>query len=370
MSSQIEEDSKDGSDILQALDEELVTKNLSNLGRTADGTKFSYLNLSIPGLNLSDIACLSKFKELQTLNLSNNNLNDLSVLSELPFLLYLNVSNNKIEKLFDFLPSYNLKEADFSFNRITEIGNLSNFHYLQSLQLNNNQIKRIEGLEYCHRLKNLNLAHNLIKKIEGLENLPLLGLDLRSNQIKKIEGLEPLKYLRFLNLSGNMIKFLHGIPEKHEFLEQIDFENNRIASLSEIEHLTALNLLRDLNLISNPVREAEDYYSAVIFKLPKLVFLDNRKIDSNDKVNAKNLFHPSAEYIASRDHMTNFIFNIIQDHKVRESTLPNIDSPYPILLLCGPEGSGTSHMATRLAKQFPEYFDYVYWLLNFLFLSK
>lgn len=95
-------------------------------------------------------------------------------------------------------------------------------------------------------------------------------------------------------------------------------ENNRIGSLSEIEYLAGLNLLRDLNLISNPIREIEDYYSAVVFKLPKLVFLDKKKIDLNDKVNAKNLFHPSAEYIASRDHMTNFIFNIIQDHKVRE----------------------------------------------------
>jgi hypothetical protein len=46
--------------------------------------------------------------------------------------------------------------------------------------------------------------------------------------------------------------------------------------------------------------------------------LDRRKIDAGDKVNATNIFNPSAEYIASRDHMTNFIFNMIQDHKVRE----------------------------------------------------
>ena len=134
-----------------------MTKNLSNLGRTADGIKFAYLNLSLPGANLQDISCLAKFKEIQTLDLSFNNISgkcsnfsfdlklnffclfiDLSVLSELPYLLYLSVSNNKIEKLFDFLPSYSLKEADFSFNKITEIGNLSNYYYLQTLQLNSN----------------------------------------------------------------------------------------------------------------------------------------------------------------------------------------------------------------------------------------
>ena len=79
-----------------------------------------------------------------------------------------------------------------------------------------------------------------------------------------------------------------------------------------------LNILRDLNLHNNPVREVEDYRLAVIFKIPKLTMLDRRKIDPTDKVNAQNLFHPSPEYIASRDHMTNFIFNIIQDHKVKE----------------------------------------------------
>lgn len=79
-----------------------------------------------------------------------------------------------------------------------------------------------------------------------------------------------------------------------------------------------MSLLRDLNLHSNPIREIEDYRLAVVFKLPKLTILDRRNIDPVDKINSNNLFHPSPEYIASRDHMTNFIFNIIQDHRVKE----------------------------------------------------
>lgn len=255
------------------LDEETISKNLSNLGRVADGSKMAYLNLTLPGFNLGNVSALAKFKELQVLELSYNNLTgillffnhsnkqknfcidicnlDLSVLSELPFLLTLNVSHNKIEKLFDFLPPYNLKEASFSFNQIKEIGNLSNFHYLQSLELNSkswintelviliqkfyvifyaldNRIERIEGLEYCQRLKNLNLAHNNIKKIEGLDNLPLVTLDLRSNQIKKIEGLDGLKFLRTLTLAENYLRSLKGIPQNLEFLENLDVENNKV----------------------------------------------------------------------------------------------------------------------------------------------
>ena len=50
----------------------------------------------------------------------------------------------------------------------------------------------------------------------------------RSNEIKKIEGLNTLRFLRNLNLSGNQIRSFEGIPEKHEFLEKIDLENNKV----------------------------------------------------------------------------------------------------------------------------------------------
>ena len=121
-----------------------------------------------------------------------------------------------------------------------------------------------------------------------------------------------------MNLSGNLIKTLNGIPENNEFLEVLDLEGNKISNLIEIEYLVNLNLLRDLNFHHNPIRELEDYRLSVIFKIPKLTLLDRRKIDAGDKVNATNIFNPSPEYIASRDHMTNFIFNMIQDHRVKE----------------------------------------------------
>jgi guanylate kinase len=338
----------------------MIVKNLSNIGRSADGTKHVYLAVSLTGYGLKDIRALVKYKDLQNIELSHNQLKDLSVLSDLPYMLSLTVSHNDIEKLFDFLPPYNLKEASFSFNKIKEIGNLSNFHYLQSLELNNNRIERIEGLEYCHRLKNLNLAHNLIKKIEGLDNLPLVNLDLRSNQIKKIDGLQTLKFLRSLNLSGNNIKSLNGlVTKRHEFLETIDLENNNISDLTEIENITHLNLLRELNFLSNPIREIEDYRLLIIFKIPKLTVLDRSKVLSKEKVNSNSLFSPTAEYIASRDHITNFIFNAMQDHKVKESTLPSFDSPYPILILCGPVGSGSTDIARKLAEEYPDYFEYI-----------
>lgn len=118
------------------LDTENIVKNLSNLGRNADGTKHVFLTLKTPGFELTNITEIAKYKDLQTLDLSYNQLKDLSALSELRYLLNLNVSNNKIDKLFDFLSPNNLKEANFAFNEIYEIGPLSDYHYLQTLILN------------------------------------------------------------------------------------------------------------------------------------------------------------------------------------------------------------------------------------------
>ena len=90
---------------------------------------------------------------------------------------------------------------------------------------------------------------------------------------------------------------------------------------SEIDFLGGFNLLRDVNLHHNPIREIENYRLSVIFKLPKLTMLDRRKIDANEKVNAENTLNPSPEYLASRDHMTHLIFNVIHGQKVKERYL-------------------------------------------------
>lgn len=56
----------------------------------------------------------------------------------------------------------------------------------------------------------------------------------------------------------------------------------------------------------------------ILFKIPCLEILDGKKVESFEKVNANDMFFPSVEYIAARDHMTNVVFNSIQDHKIKE----------------------------------------------------
>ena len=42
------------------------------------------------------------------------------------------------------------------------------------------------------------------------------------------------------------------------------------------------------------------------------------------------------------------------------STLPSVESPYPILILCGPEGCGRVEISKKLVDDYPDYFDFVY----------
>jgi len=42
------------------------------------------------------------------------------------------------------------------------------------------------------------------------------------------------------------------------------------------------------------------------------------------------------------------------------STLTSIDEPYPMLVLCGPRGSGKGYLSKRLVGDFPDFFGMGY----------
>lgn len=60
----------------------------------------------------------------------------------------------------------------------------------------------------------------------------------------------------------------------------------QIIDLSEIQFVKTLRLLRDLNLLRNPIRELPDYRLSILFHLQKVSELDRRKVDVNEKVNS------------------------------------------------------------------------------------
>ncbi|KAM6419472.1 leucine-rich repeat and guanylate kinase domain-containing protein [Pluvialis apricaria] len=339
------------------LDEDTVAEGLHKLGRSAPGTEYVYLNLSLSGRELSDITILSRYVHLQKLELSYNKINDLSCISHMPYLLELNASNNELTTYFVFKPPKNLKEVDFSYNQIPKMQELSAYRSLTKLLLDFNNIEEIRGLEKCHSLTHLSLSHNRLVAISGLENLPIKILNLSSNQIEKITGLDSLKTLQKLDLSSNKISSLEGL-EEHDLLEVINLEDNQIAELRELECVEDLPLLRVLNLLRNPVQEQTEYWLLVIFMLLQLTELDLKKISVEEKVAAVNKYDPPPEVVAAKDHMTHVMYSVLQPQRIFDSTLPSLDAPYPMLVLAGPLACGKRELTHKICRQFNNFFRY------------
>ncbi|XP_075455466.1 leucine-rich repeat and guanylate kinase domain-containing protein [Ascaphus truei] len=336
--------------------EEDVAEGLSTLGYSALGTEQVYLNLTLSNQTVSDIGILCGYAHLKKLDISCNKISDVSCLSYMPYLTELNASNNKLRTFFHSSHT-NLKVVDLSFNQMTDMKDLSAHTALTKLILNNNNIQEISGLEKCSSLTHLNLAHNRISEITGFENLPLKTLCLSSNEIRNITGLENMTTLQLLDLSCNQICSLEGL-EGLGLLQILNLEDNGVCHISEIVYIEDLPLLHVLNLLNNPVQEQADYWLSVLFMLQRLTELDLKMIKVEEKVAAVNKYDPPPEVIAARDHMANVMYCTIQPQKVFDSTLPNMDAPYPMLVLTGPQSCGKRELAHRMCREFKEFFRY------------
>ncbi|KAM9328400.1 uncharacterized protein lrguk [Pholidichthys leucotaenia] len=307
--------------------------------------------------NLSDISVLCSYVHLQKLELPHNKIKDLSCVNHMPYLVTLDAAHNEISDFFEFQPPKNLKEVNFSHNRMTKMKDLAAYLSLSKLDLDYNSFTEISGLEHCCNLTHLSLAHNKISRISGLDSLPLTYLCLKGNQLTKIEGLDNLKNLQMLDLSLNRITRLSGLENLH-LLGTINMEKNLICEIQECKHIHDLLLLRDLSLLGNPLQEQSDYHLAVIFLLQHLTVLDQEKVTPEEKVSSVNKYDPPLELVAARDHITHLVHELMQPQILYDSTLPSADSPYPMLVLTGPQGCGKRELVHRLCQEFNEYFAY------------
>ena len=94
-------------------------------------------------------------------------------------------------------------------------------------------------------------------KLNSLKNLP------HCPQLTRIELSDNV-------LSGSELKHLLIYPQ----LKRIQFCNNKVNSISELEPLKELKHLDNLDLTENPVANSEDYRKKVFDLLPSLVYLD------------------------------------------------------------------------------------------------
>ncbi|KPP78666.1 leucine-rich repeat and guanylate kinase domain-containing protein-like, partial [Scleropages formosus] len=298
------------------LTEEEARKCLFNLGRSARGLEHAYLCLSVPGRDLRDVSILCSYIYLQKLELPFNKIKDLSCVSHMPYLITLDASHNEITDFFGFEPPKNLKEVNFSHNRMSAMKDLSAYPSLRRLHLDHNDFHEIRGLENCVSLTYLSLAHNRISSIEGLGDVPLKEISLRGNQIQRIENVRQLRTLQSFDLAFNKIRSLSGL-ENLDLLGTIDLEGNQ-----------------------------------------RLTSLDQREVTVEEKVSAVNKYDPPVEVTAARDHMTHLVYQLTQPQVLFDSTLPSLDTPYPMLVLTGPQACGKRELAHKLCRDFCDFFAY------------
>lgn len=138
--------------------------------------------LSLGGLEITDISALAECTQLRDLDLRDNKISDLSPLAELTGLERLCLWNNEVEDLSPLLGMTKLRYLDIDTNAVSDILILSQLPQLEELWLNNNPIESIEPLSALTGLtrlglKNLALTDDSLDVLMGLSALKELSLE-------------------------------------------------------------------------------------------------------------------------------------------------------------------------------------------------
>ncbi|KNC49738.1 leucine-rich repeats and guanylate kinase domain containing [Thecamonas trahens ATCC 50062] len=282
-----------------------VTARLSQLGRTADGTRVAYLALHAPSLGVTSAKVLSEYPHLEELDLHDNALVDLAPLSPLAALLTLDVSGNGLANLLDFAPPAGLRVVNYASNALERLPpTLAADHpCLTTLILDHNGIADLSPLAGLQSLVSLSVRHNKVDDVSVLTDLPALKeLALSGNHLQSLVGLAALPALERLDVANNAITTLDGFESELEFLFEVDAGGNFIKDVEQVAHLAPLPLLRKVTLAGNPMAADEGYRTRTLFLVPQLAYLDGGEVSAEDKVAVVNMYDPPQPVLDYRKH--------------------------------------------------------------------
>ena len=280
----------------------------------------SLTELYLRNLNLTDeeMALLSEFKNLKTLDLYNmsksDKVTDISALSDLKNLTTLDLYGNNVVDISSLSNLTNLTKLNLFFTSITDISPLSNLTNLKEL---------------C-----LTVDHNDLKSLSNLVNLTSLALDFSSNSdispLSNLKNLEHLSlyYVESMDLRplSNMTSLTslyiecNGKPDQNIFSNLVNLTRLEIhnkdwdyydTSYYDISPLSNLKKLRTLTL--NAIGAKIDL--SPLSDLTELEWLDLSFNKINNITPLKNL--TNLEYL-------NLRYNEVSDISPLEN-LPNID---------------------------------------------
>ncbi|CRH00577.1 leucine-rich repeat protein, putative [Plasmodium relictum] len=275
----------------------------NNLYETDELNDVMYLHMK----GFHNIDGLSTFKNLKCLYINNNCIKKIENLNELTNLKALYLQNNDIS-ILENIECSSLVILNLSNNKIKEIKNLKHLKLLQTLNISNNLIENIKDIEEVAKLESLShldISNNNLNfnnkceasSIKDYENFIDSSNEekINLNEIKKEFTMKPIDnesmkcndFLCFykifdeelsLNENSELIKYHQKIEEmdsltKKNFLFLCEF----IILMKKIKKLKTLFIKN--NPFTNEIKHVSKY---LIANIPRLVFLDDKKIKKED----------------------------------------------------------------------------------------
>lgn len=209
-------------------------------------------NAFIPkGLITNDWGFLSRFEELECLEMWNYGIRDISFVRSMRKLKRLILSGNQIADISPLADLTDLELLYIDNNRISDISPLSNLRKIRHLGLIGNSISNLTPLASMTNMRSLHLGKNLIRDItplEGMKQLEIVSLD--QNPIQSLGSLGAKPDLFYLSAEHCLLTDLQPLLDTTR-LRWVHLAGNAIRDLRPLESST----LSLLDVCSNQIRD-------------------------------------------------------------------------------------------------------------------
>ena len=296
------------------LTEEQALSKLGKFGCSDEGS-MAFLAVDLSSMNLLDLTGIGlRFTRLQEIDVSDNRLSSLDELVHLSFLRVLKASRNELESTDSIARHQYLENIDLSHNMISDIGDWSSCLYLKVLDCSYNRIEDLSKF-VSSSLMHFDCSHNSLTSLQGLEQLSEIEyLDVSYNELVSLATIDwnGFAYLSELIVNHNKLTNLSDLfcPA----LLSLDLSNNLIAETSACCTLNDLICLKNLKLLGCPVCTLPYYRLQIIYAVPRVATLDNIQIDSEEILQAKNIF---GDFLKAREEIWKFVLPNVLCEDVR-----------------------------------------------------
>ncbi|KAL6613747.1 hypothetical protein ACP70R_036017 [Stipagrostis hirtigluma subsp. patula] len=240
--------------------------------REAGSARSNATDLKLSHRALSDVSCLSSFRNLEHLDLSYNCLVTLEGLSSCVNLKLLSVVENKLVSLKGVEGLSKLQVLNAGKNKLTRMDEVTSLTSLGALILNDNNISSICKLDRLQQLNTLVLSKNpvvtigdALAKAKSMKKLSLshcLIEDIGSSVAACVE-------LKELRLAHNKITKIPADLAKNVKILNLDLGNNLIERSSDLK--------------GNPISEKDDVAKKVKKLVPTLRILNAKPLEASSR---------------------------------------------------------------------------------------